>query len=162
MSHRLRYWLPAICVAIIISIFSTRYFSGEQTAHVIMPILRWLFPSASHHQLHLMHFGIRKAAHVTEFAIFSIAVFHGVRADRHDWRMSWAVLTVVIAITYAGLDEWHQSFVPLREPSFRDVLIDSTGALLAQVAVWAYAKLHPNANAVQTRARGSGSTSRFN
>jgi VanZ family protein len=144
LSLRLKYWYPAICIAILISLFSTHYFSGEQTARVIIPILRWLFPSASHRLLHLMHFAIRKAAHVTEFAVFSIAVFHGVRGDRHGWKLEWAVITLLIAASYAGLDEWHQSFVPLREARFRDVLIDSTGALLAQIFVLAYAKLHRN------------------
>jgi VanZ family protein len=144
MLRRLQYWLPAICVAIVISVFSTHYFSGPQTARVIIPILRWLFPSASHRALHLMHIGIRKAAHITEFALFSITVFRGVRAERHGWRLNWAVVTLVIAAIYGGLDEWHQSFVPLREPSVRDVLIDTTGAFLAQVTVWVYAKLHPN------------------
>jgi VanZ family protein len=144
MLRHLKYWLPAILVALLISLFSTRYFSSEQTARVILPILRWLFPSANHHMLHLMHVGIRKAAHITEFAVFSIAVFHGVRAERYGWRLNWALLTLLIAVCYAGLDEWHQSFVPLRAARFRDVLIDSSGALLAQVFVWAYAKLHRN------------------
>ena len=144
MIRRLTYWYPAICVAILISVFSTHYFSGEHTEHVILPILRWLLPSASPHTLRLIHFGIRKAAHITEFGVFSIALFHGVRGGRYGWRPEWALITLLIAVTYAGLDEWHQSFVPLREARFRDVLIDSTGALLAQVFVWGYAKLHRN------------------
>ena len=142
MSPRLKYWLPAICVAILISLFSTHYFTSEQTGRFILPVLRWLFPSASRHLLHLMHVGIRKAAHVTEFGVFSIAVFHGLRADRYGWKLEWAVLTLLIAVSYAGLDEWHQSFVPLRNSSFRDVVIDASGALLAQLFVWGYAKLH--------------------
>jgi len=89
-----------------------------------------------------MHVAIRKAAHVTEFGIFSVAVFYGVRAERRGWRLSWALLTLLIAVSYAGLDEWHQSFVPLREPRVRDVLIDAAGALLAQIFAWAYAKFH--------------------
>ena len=145
MILRLKYWLPAIGIAIVISLFSTHYFSSEQTARVIFPILQWLFPSASHHTLRLTHLGIRKAAHITEFGIFSIAVFHGVRAERSGWRLEWAVITLLIAVSYAGLDEWHQSFVPLREARLRDVLIDSTGALLAQVFVWAFARVHRNA-----------------
>ena len=145
MILRLKYWLPAIGIAIVISLFSTHYFSSEQTARFIFPILRWLFPSASHHIFRLMHLGIRKAAHITEFGIFSIAVFHGVRAERPGWRLEWAVITLLIAVSYAGLDEWHQSFVPLREARLRDVLIDSTGALLAQVFVWAFARVHRNA-----------------
>ncbi len=144
MTRRLRYWFPAIVVAILISVFSTQFFSGEHTGHVIIPILRWLFPSATLHTLRLLHFGIRKAAHITEFGVFSIAVFHGVRGERYGWRPHWALITLLIAVSYAGLDEWHQSFVPMREARFRDVLIDSTGALLAQALVWGYARLHRN------------------
>jgi VanZ family protein len=152
MPLRLKYWLPAICVAILISLFSTHFFSSEQTARVIFPLLRWLFPSASRHMLHLMHNAIRKAAHVMEFGLFSVAVFHGVRADREGWRLNWAVITLLIAAGYAGLDEWHQSFVPLRHATFRDVLIDVNGALLAQVFVWAFAKVHRNS--ADARAQG--------
>jgi len=149
MIRRLSYWFPAVCVAILISVFSTRYFGGEHTEQFIIPILRWFLPSASLHTLHLLHFGIRKAAHITEFGVFSIALFHGVRGERHDWRPEWALITLLIAMSYAGLDEWHQSFVPMREARFRDVLIDSAGALLAQLLVWCYAKLHRNSPQAQ-------------
>lgn len=141
MTPRLKYWIPAICVAIVISLFSTHYFSGEETARVFIPIFHRIFPFATDRELRWMHIGIRKLAHVTEFGIFSIAVFHGVRAGRRGWNLRWALITLVIAVSYAGLDEWHQSFVPLREPRVRDVLIDTAGALLAQVLVWIYAKL---------------------
>jgi len=90
--------------------------------------------------LRLAHVGIRKMAHVTEFGLFSVSVFHGIRRGRYGWRFSWALATLAIAVTYAGLDEWHQSFVPLREARVRDVVIDASGALLAQTIVWAYAK----------------------
>jgi len=63
--------------------------------------------------LHFMHMGIRKVAHVVEFSLFSAALFHGLRAGRNGWRFRWAVATLAIAVTYAGLDEWHQSFVLL-------------------------------------------------
>ena len=135
----LKYWMPALIVAVLITIFSTHYFSAQQTARVIYPVLLWLFPSASQRSLHLMHIGIRKMAHVSEFGIFSITVFRGVRGGRSGWRPCWAVVTLLIAVGYAAMDEWHQSFVPLRHASFRDVIIDAVGALLAQILVWAYA-----------------------
>ena len=137
--QRFRYWIPAIVVAAMISLFSTHYFSGEETARFIFPVLHWLFPGASAHLLRLMHFGIRKLAHVTEFGLFSITVFHGIRAGRSGWSFRWALATLLIAVAYASLDEWHQSFVPLREPRVRDVAIDAFGALLAQTFVWFYA-----------------------
>jgi VanZ family protein len=144
MGKRLKYWIPAICVAVLISTFSTHYFSSAETSRILIPFLHWIFPAASLHTLNRMHTAIRKLAHVTEFAVFSTAVFHGVRGERYGWRLKWALITLMIAVSYAGLDEWHQSFVPMREARFRDVLIDSTGALLAQVLVWIYAKLHRN------------------
>jgi VanZ family protein len=139
-----KYWLPAILVAILISLFSSHYFSGEETARVIIPVLHWLLPRASPRMLRLMHVGTRKMAHVTEFGLFSITVFHGIRGGRFGWRFSWALATLVIAVTYAGLDEWHQSFVPLREARVRDVAIDALGAALAQTLVWLYAKWRSN------------------
>ncbi|MGB2621033.1 MAG: VanZ family protein [Candidatus Acidiferrum sp.] len=142
--RRFLYWIPAILLAIVISLFSTHYFSSEQTARVIIPVLHWLLPGASPHLLRLMHVGIRKMAHVTEFGLFSIAVFRGIRGGRFGWRFSWALATLAIAVAYAGLDEWHQSFVPLRQARVRDVAIDAFGAVLAQVLVWFYAKFRTN------------------
>jgi VanZ family protein len=136
---RFHYWIPAILVGTLISLFSTHYFSGEETSRVIIPALHWLFPTATPHMLRLMHVGIRKLAHVTEFGLFSITVFHGIRGGRFGWRFSWACATLLIAVTYAGLDEWHQSFVPLREARPRDVAIDALGAILAQTLVWFFA-----------------------
>ncbi|PYU69042.1 MAG: VanZ family protein [Acidobacteria bacterium] len=133
------YWFPAIFVAILISVFSIQYFAAERTGRVILPVLHWLFPWATRGMLHLMHFGIRKTAHVTEFGIFSITVFRGVRAGRSGWKFNWAFTTLVIAVLYAALDEWHQSFVVLRHATPRDAAIDAIGALLAQCFVWGYA-----------------------
>jgi len=135
----LRYWFPAIFVAILISVFSTQSFTAEQTGRVILPVLHWLFPWATSRMLHLLHLGIRKTAHVTEFGIFSITVFRGIRAGRSGWKFNWAFTTVVITVLCAALDEWHQSFVLLREATPRDAAIDAFGALLAQCFVWGYA-----------------------
>ena len=138
---RLRDWIPAILVAAMISSFSTQYFSDQQTSRIIVPFLHWLLPWADARLLHLMHVGIRKLAHVTEFAVFSIAVFHGIRGHRSGWRWGWALSTLLIAAAYAGVDEFHQSFVAFRHSSPRDVAIDTLGALLAQGMVWLYAIL---------------------
>ena len=82
MMRRFTYWVPAICIALMISGFSTRVFSGEHTSRIIIPLLRWLLPFASQNTLELLHYGIRQAAHITEFGLFSAAVFHGIRGER--------------------------------------------------------------------------------
>jgi VanZ family protein len=89
--------------------------------------------------LHLAHLAIRKLAHVVEFGALSVTVFRGIRGGRPGWRLDWALGTFLIALAFAAVDEWHQSFVPVRHASGRDVAIDALGAVLAQVLVWAYA-----------------------
>jgi VanZ family protein len=89
--------------------------------------------------LNLAHLVIRTLAHLIEFGVFSVTVFRGIRSGRPGWRMGWALSTFLIALAFAALDEWHQSFVPVRQARPRDVAIDALGALPAQVLVWAYA-----------------------
>jgi VanZ family protein len=79
----------------------------------------------------LWDFILRKIAHMVEFAILTALL---IRAFVRTWN-SLPVQTVirwcaVLAILYAGLDEFHQGFVPGRVRSFPDVLIDSCGVLL--------------------------------
>jgi VanZ family protein len=47
-----------------------------------------------------------------------------------------AMLAVSSTFMLACLDEWHQRYVPGRVSSFRDVLVDTTGALLLNVIYW--------------------------
>lgn len=131
----LRLWAPAILWAVVISVFSTHWFSAEATGRYILPILKWLLPEVSRHTLELLHGLIRKAAHVVEYFIFSLLVLRGIRAERKGWQLRWGVATLAIAAGYASLDEFHQLFVPGRGASVLDVLRDTAGAALAQV--WA-------------------------
>jgi VanZ family protein len=48
------------------------------------------------------------------------------------------LLAVVLASLYGVSDEFHQSFVPLRTPDWRDWAVDTVGAAVgASVALWA-------------------------
>jgi VanZ family protein len=129
----LRWWWPALLWAAIITAFSTDPFSSEHTSRIILPLLHWLFPSMPARALAILHHYIRKAAHVGEFFLLSLFLVRGIRGERRGWQLKWAGATVFIAAGWAAVDEFHQAFVPSRGPSMRDVLIDVSGALLAQV-----------------------------
>jgi len=43
------------------------------------------------------------------------------------------VLAIVCSALVASLDEFHQSFTPSRGPAVRDVVLDTFGALFAQM-----------------------------
>jgi VanZ family protein len=35
----------------------------------------------------------------------------------------------------ASLDEWHQSYIPSRTGTYKDVILDSSAAMTAQIAI---------------------------
>ena len=90
-------------------------------------------------QAYGIHYYVRKAAHVTEYLILAVCVsfplyIYGVRGI-------WLILlSGAICVGFAGLDEYHQSFVADRGPSPKDVGIDSIGIaigiLLVQSFCW--------------------------
>ena len=120
--------------AMVISLFSTSAFTSENTGRVIIPILHWFMPHASTATLFELHHIIRKCGHFTEYFILSLLLLRGIRAGRHDARVSWALAAIAIAAGYASLDEFHQSFVPGRTPAVTDVFLDTIGAACAQIA----------------------------
>lgn len=127
-------WWPVLFWALLISFFSTRVFTAENTGRFILPVLHWLLPHASPEKLATIHFLIRKCAHFTEYFVFSLLILRSFREGRTETRFAWIALTVLIVAAYASLDEFHQSFVPGRTPAVRDVLIDTAGGIAAQVA----------------------------
>jgi VanZ family protein len=133
---RVKYWLPAIVWACVISALSTDSFSSENTSVFIIPALRFLFPHSSAGTLVLMHGVIRKMAHLTEYFILSIFLMRGLRGADRGWKLKWAVWAIVIAAGYASFDEFHQSFVPSRTASPWDTLLDTVGASIAQIFLW--------------------------
>lgn len=81
-----------------------------------------------------IHFYVRKAAHMTEYFLLAVAVSLPLYVYRI--RGIWLFLLAgFFCVGFAGLDEYHQSFVAGRGPSLRDVCIDSTGALIGIILV---------------------------
>jgi VanZ family protein len=137
----LRAWLPAMLWSVLIFFFSTDIFSAYHTGSIIEPILRWFLPSLSSDAIDHLHFLIRKSAHFTEYFIFFILLYRGIRAGRTGWRWTWASSAWFIAAVYSCLDEIHQSFVASRTASPWDSLLDSTGALVALLVLFAFYRL---------------------
>jgi VanZ family protein len=108
-------------------------FTAEQTSKVLIPILHWLLPKAPYQTLLVMHHYIRKTAHFVEYFVFSLLILRAIRAGRPDTRFTWALVAVIMVAAYAALDEFHQSFVPGRTPLLTDVLLDTSGGVVAQI-----------------------------
>jgi VanZ family protein len=130
----LKRWWPALLWAAVISGFSTGAFTGEHTSRFIIPILHWLMPQASPDRLEFLHHIIRKCGHLTEYFILSLLILRGFRAGQKGMHLRWTLLTILLILGYAALDEYHQSFVPGRTAAVGDVLIDTCGGIVAQIA----------------------------
>lgn len=137
----LRAWWPALVWACIIFTLSTDSFSSENTATLFSPIVRWLFPHLTLEQFNFVHHIIRKTAHFTEYFIFCMLLYRGVRRDGRGWRWTWGISALSVAAGYSILDEVHQAFVASRTASPYDSLLDSIGAFFAFAVLWLWFRL---------------------
>jgi VanZ family protein len=74
-----------------------------------------------------VHAVVRKAAHVTEYAILGVLVMRALE-DEHTSLARLALRALPLCAGYAALDELHQTLVPTRTGAVLDVLLDSAGA----------------------------------
>jgi VanZ family protein len=54
--------------------------------------------------------------------------------------MRWGTVSFLMTTLVASLDEWHQTFLPSRTGTVRDVILDSSAALIAQVVLFVWLK----------------------
>jgi VanZ family protein len=137
LGHFVRSWVPVIVWMLVIVTASTDLMSAEHTSRFIGPFLRWLLPEISAATILAAQFFIRKAAHVTEYAILAALLW---RAMRRSFTASpnkmWAGAAFLLAAVFAISDEFHQSFVASRTGSPHDVMIDASGAILGLTIYW--------------------------
>ncbi len=132
-----RWLLPVLWMGLIFT-GSSDLLSANHTSRFIEPFLRWLFHgSLSEQRLDDIHFLIRKAGHLCEYAVLCIlfwwALFSPGKDDPAPGVRPWwhrPAFAVALAACFAATDEFHQSFVPTRGASVEDVLIDTVGAAL--------------------------------
>lgn len=131
-----RYWLPVVIWAAVISFASTDEFSAQNTGTVIERVITVIIGHPlPPEQFDPLHFAIRKLAHLTEYAILGALAYRAARKGERGWNTRWAITAILIAAAVATGDEFHQRFVPSRTASPVDVLIDTIGATISQI-VW--------------------------
>jgi VanZ family protein len=81
----------------------------------------------------------KKSAHVIVYAALYLASYRALALTNPGISpIVQAVLPVVIAIAYGASDEFHQTFVPGRSGTLRDVGFDSLGVLIAFLTLYRY------------------------
>jgi VanZ family protein len=127
------YWLPALIWTLAVLSFSSDPFSAEHTGAVLKVVFGWMQPEP----FDLLHFAIRKLAHLSEYGLLALLWFRAWRGARPGWNLAWARAAFGVSMAVAAIDEFHQSFVPSRTSAVRDVVIDCVGALVVLlIARW--------------------------
>ena len=101
-------WLPAMLMMVTIFGFSS-------------------IPSSEMPDLGLWDLVVQKAGHILGYGFLALTYWLGLHFDKRRW---W--LALLFVILFAISDEFHQSFVPGRHPSWVDVLVfDGASAAVA-------------------------------
>lgn len=135
-----RYWLPLLIWMSVIFSASADTQSTQRTSRFLEPLLRWVWPDIPPDAVEAVRWSVRKAAHVTEYAmlvwLWWRALWRPVRHDVRPWSWRVAGLALLAVVLYAATDEWHQSFVPNRTGALRDVMIDTAGGCVGLGVLW--------------------------
>jgi len=118
-------WLPVAVWIAVIYLFSDQPYSGVKTERL----------------LGVLNIPIRKLAHVSEFAVLFGLCLRALNLTRPGvrsgglGRLPHALGAFLLTVANAGLDEWHQAYVPGRSATLSDVAVDTAGAVVA-LCLW--------------------------
>lgn len=160
VGSRTRRWLAAAAWTALIFAISSDLFSSAHTGGLLHRLLGDLLPPAVFDRVHA---ALRKLGHLTGYAIASVLYYralasggtgNGLRAAeaRRGERevvgekdavppqpaprnppLRPAILSLLLVLVVASLDELHQSTIPSRTGTPADVLIDFMGGTIAQL-----------------------------
>lgn len=89
----------------------------------------------------MAEFLIRKSAHMFLYFVLAILIYNAINKEG---RLKDYLLSLLLTALYACTDEVHQLFIAGRSGELRDVLVDSTGAVIGLVLIFLISKLISN------------------
>lgn len=131
-------WLPVVLWLGIIAVESTDLLSAAHTGTWLYQVVTRIFGAIDAQLFDVFHAVLRKFGHFIGYAILCVLMFRALAATFRRaavFPLRWAAASVAFTFLVASLDEWHQSFLSSRTGSFRDVVLDTAGAVCLQAVV---------------------------
>ena len=119
-------------------VLSSDYFSSARTAPLVSQFVFNAFPALSAVNLLLIEVLIRKLAHWIEYFILAVLLMRAFNTSTERTPKNQIVWGLVLGLLYAVVDEFHQSYVPSRTASSRDVLINAIGFFCGTLSFYTY------------------------
>jgi len=114
-TEKLKLWLPVIAWCGIIFSFSAMEINKTQ-------------------EFYWWDFVVKKTIHVIEYAVLYWLFYQAISKQQNNKKGILAIISFIFSLTYALSDEWHQTFIPGRHGTLRDIGFDWLGMLLS----WLY------------------------
>lgn len=89
-------------------------------------------------EFNLEDFLIKKSAHFVEYGILALLLYRALINTTDFSKKRAGILALLFVVFYGISDEYHQSFTPGREPTVRDIVIDSLGGATSLFLIWKY------------------------
>jgi VanZ family protein len=128
-------WLPVLAYLAVFAVESTASLGGDRTSDPLRRVAEALFGGVVNAHWGLIHHFIRKTGHFLGYGTFSLVCFRCVwielqgAASQLLRRLRAHGLAILSTFVVASADELHQRFLPNRTGLFRDVLLDTCGAV---------------------------------
>jgi VanZ family protein len=103
--------------------------TSDNTSLIIVPLLKWILPSASASTIDLVHMLIRKAGHFLNYAFLTFLLFRGFKGRKTVWSKRWILYSITIAFGYGAIDEYLQTTIATRTGSLYDWFINAAGVI---------------------------------
>ena len=131
MINKVLAWISVLIWMGVIFNFSAQ--KGEESSQLSQGVSKILYNFLSSLpgvklELSFFHNFLRQAAHFFVFFVLALLLLNAFRLSGLSFNSS-ALYTLLIAVIYAALDEYHQSFVPGRTAELKDVFVDSLGII---------------------------------
>lgn len=146
------FWLIILVLLVIILLISSSMTYNQQS---LVPSLDKLFPNqpfkdilskisfnyagsevsiSNYGYAKFLEFFIRKTAHFVTFGLLSLGIYHTlisifIKKWKNKVYIKSLILSEIIIIILASLDEFHQMLTGDRTPTIEDVILDSVGGL---------------------------------
>ncbi len=150
-----RNWWPVVVWLGVIRAESTDTASAANTTTVLYKLIATVAPHVDPLFVERLDEVLRKTGHFCGYAILSALVFLALRNTNRDrlrsllqrrwgsclrdlWRSEWALLGILVTVVTGSFDEIHQTFIPSRTGRWQDVVLDTCGAVVVQVAIFLF------------------------
>ena len=142
LNYWLSAWLPVAVGIFLIFIESSEAFGADHTSHPLRVLFEAIFGPVSTAQWDMVHIAIRKCGHFLGYGLMGLVWLRAWWMTlRHSRFLHDALLGLLGTALVAGCDEWHQAYLPNRNGSPWDALLDCCGAITLQLLVYLYMRL---------------------